>query len=172
MKVSFKKLWPLSVTRSLSVFAAALACATPKSWAQTSNAPGSLRWSVPLGSEGLGSDRSFSSPAIGADGSIYIGTGNELTGITNNQVYSISPRGTTNWIFTAVGGGFRSSPALGHDGTVYVGCCDGTFYALDSGGGLKWSVPLGGAIFSSPALAADGSIYVTAISNYYNCLFS
>src|SRR4051812_27622481 len=130
MKKSVKKLSQLSAARSLGVLAAVLACAIPKGWAQTSNAPGSLRWSVPLGSESLDSDVSFSSPAIGADGTIYIGTGNELTGATNNHLYSISPRGTTNWIFTADGAGFRSSPALGPDGTVYIGSCDGIVYAF------------------------------------------
>src|SRR6266581_348023 len=52
---------------------------------------GTLRWKVELGSEAR------SSPAIGPDGTIYIGSYDLDT--TRRALYSISPQGTTNWTF-------------------------------------------------------------------------
>jgi outer membrane protein assembly factor BamB len=56
-----------------------------------------------------------------------------------------------------------SSPAVGADGTIYVGSTDGTFYAINSDGSLKWNYPTGiwNNIHSSPAVGANGTIYVS-----------
>ena len=69
----------------------------------------------------------YSSPAIGADGTVYVGS-------SDNKLYAISPpaSGTTGvlkWSFTA-GNDVSSSPAIGADGTVYVGSYDGRLYAI------------------------------------------
>jgi len=53
-----------------------------------------------------------SSPAIGADGTIYIGS-------RDTNVYAINPDGSKKWEF-ATGGDVKSSPAIGADGTIYV----------------------------------------------------
>src|SRR5229473_2722430 len=76
---------------------------------------GTLRWKVELGREAR------SSPAIGPDGTIYIGSYDLDT--TRRALHSISPEGMTNWIFLP-GGAIISSPSIGPDGTIYLGSTD------------------------------------------------
>ena len=57
-----------------------------------------------------------SSPAIGSDEIIYIGT-------KNNYLYAINPDGSRKWRFKT-GDFVTSSPAIGSDGTIYVGSGD------------------------------------------------
>jgi outer membrane protein assembly factor BamB len=122
-------------------------------------------WTVELGMA------PYSSPALGPDGSIYIGTGGEGTVPQSRRLYSVSPQGTTNWIFTT-GGPVRASPTIGNDGTIYVGSADGRLYSVSASGGTNWAVKLGGQVLSSPALGVDGTIYVGTISNFFNALYS
>jgi outer membrane protein assembly factor BamB len=96
-----------------------------------------------------------SSPAIGSDGTVYVGT------VYKNKVYAINPDGTKKWEYNA-GLYVWSSPAIGSDGTVYVLSMDGKVYALDGkGGAKKWEFNTGaeGGI-SSPSIGADGTVYV------------
>lgn len=65
-----------------------------------------------------------SSPAIGADGTVYVGS-------TDDYLYAIDPMdGTKKWSF-ATGAAIYSSPAIGADGTIYVGSDDYLLYAID-----------------------------------------
>ena len=64
----------------------------------------------------------FSSPAIGSDGTVYVGS-------SDNKLYAINGKsGVKLWEFKTegleTGGGVYSSPAIGPDGTVYVGSKD------------------------------------------------
>lgn len=93
-----------------------------------------------------------SSPAIGTDGRIYIGS-------SDTKVYAFDPEGTLNWTFTT-SGEVHSSPAIGTDGTVYVGSNDYKVYAINSDGSERWNYTTGGAVRSSPAIGADGTVYV------------
>ena len=64
-----------------------------------------------------------SSPAIGSDGTVYVGS-------YDNKLYAINPKsGVKLWEFKT---GFYvySSPAIGSDGTVYVGSYDKKVYAI------------------------------------------
>jgi len=63
-----------------------------------------------------------SSPAVGADGTIYVGS-------RDYNLYALNPDGTQKWKF-ATNGEVWSSPAVGADGTMYVGSADGNVYAL------------------------------------------
>jgi outer membrane protein assembly factor BamB len=126
------------------------------------------KWSVPLGglyAPGGGAYPASSSPAIGADGTIYVGSGDK-------NLYAISPSGTVVWTF-ATNGFVFSSPAIGRDGTIYVGSADGHLYAVSPSGHRVWSfaVPNAGnylgAIDSSPAIAGDGTIYFESGGNAY-----
>jgi len=54
------------------------------------------------------------SQAIGADGTIYVGS-------TGGKFYAINPNGTQKWAFDI--NSECSSPAIGTDGTIYVGYC-------------------------------------------------
>ena len=94
-----------------------------------------------------------SSPAIGSDGTIYIGSG-------DGNLYAINPDGTEKWSFETEGH-IESSPAIGSDGTIYVGSYwSGRLYAINSDGTEKWSFETEDRISSSPAIGSDGTIYV------------
>src|ERR1035437_8170632 len=94
---------------------------------------------------------SDSAPAVGPDGTIYLGT---WTG----KLWAIKPDGSRGWGFLA-GNEIKSAPAVALDGKVYFGSRDGKFYALQSNGKKRWEFPTGGWVDSSPALAHDATIY-------------
>ncbi len=95
-----------------------------------------------------------SSPAIGADGTIYVGT--------TVGVYAVDPNGTIRW-FHATKGYVESTPAIASSGAIYVGTTTGkTFYKLNgSTGGEIWKVAGTAAFATSPAIGADGVVYVS-----------
>lgn len=97
---------------------------------------------------------SYSSAAIGADGTIYLGS-------HDNNLYAINPDGTVKegWPFMT-GDKVESSPAIGSDGTIYVGSKDNKLYAIDPNGTKKWEFPTEGHVDSSPSIGKDGTIYV------------
>jgi outer membrane protein assembly factor BamB len=109
-------------------------------------APGTLKWAFTAG------DRVESAPAIGADGTVYVGS-------NDHNVYAVHPDGTLKWSFTT-GDMVWASPAIGSDGTIYVGSLDYTLYAIHPDGSLKWSYLTGYPITRSAAIATDGTIYV------------
>jgi outer membrane protein assembly factor BamB/Leucine-rich repeat (LRR) protein len=99
-----------------------------------------------------------SSPAIGSDGTVYVGSG-------DNYLYAVKSDGTLKWKFQTeniVG----SSPAIGSDGTVYVGSEGNYLYAIKSDGTLKWKFHTGVQVRSSPAIGSDGTVYVGSFDNY------
>lgn len=96
-----------------------------------------------------------SSPAIGADGTVYVGA-------NDWKVYALSGQtGRKLWEFKT-GSGVDSSPAIGADGTVYVGSGDNKVYALNGQTGDKlWDFQTAGwGVHSSPAIGANGTVYV------------
>jgi len=129
-----------------------------------------------------------SSPAIGTDGTIYVGSGNKLIALNPDNtvkwsyvigiacsspaigsdgtifvggyrtLHALNPDNTLKWSY-ATGGIIWSSPAVGA-GTVYVGSSDGKLYAFFENGTLLWTYATGGEVLSSPAIGADGTIYV------------
>jgi len=121
------------------------------------------------------------SPAIAADGTIYVPLENVNTedgssGI-RGQLAAISASGEVQWAFNAPDLSYGSSPpVIGADGTVYVilGESDeGYLYALTPTGQLKWSLRdhlICAPSFASnttmaPAVGADGTIYVGTCAN-------
>ena len=101
----------------------------------------------------------YSSPAIGADGTVYMGS-------DDFKVYALNgATGVLKWSYTT-GGPVTSTPAIGADGTVYVGSWDGKVYALNGAtGAKKWSYTTGGFVTSSPAIGADGTVFVGSDDN-------
>ena len=100
-----------------------------------------------------------SSPAIGADGTIYFGGGDaKLHALIDQGNRAVERAG---FPFT-VGGPIESSPAIAPDGTIYFGSNDKNIYAVTSDGALKPGFPVAtaGEVISSPAIGADGTIYV------------
>jgi outer membrane protein assembly factor BamB len=110
---------------------------------------GNKYWEFQTGARGV-----FSSPAIGSDGTVYVGS-------DDANVYALNgATGAKKWKFQT-GGYVYSSPAIGSDGTVYVGSDDNKVYALNGAtGAKKWEFLTGGLFGSSPAIGFDGTVYV------------
>ncbi|HVU32764.1 MAG TPA: PQQ-binding-like beta-propeller repeat protein [Opitutaceae bacterium] len=138
-------------------------------------ADGAWRWTYSFGNTSS-SAIVESSPAMGADGTLYVGVDYGTTPETG-AVVAIIPNGTADtkwWVNTP--GAIEASPTVGPDGTVYVGSIDGRFYAFDpTTGSAKWTFDTNTAtikdagsglalptyIHSSAAVSADGkTIYV------------
>ncbi|MEI9863359.1 MAG: PQQ-binding-like beta-propeller repeat protein [Limisphaerales bacterium] len=92
-----------------------------------------------------------SSPAIGANGTIYQAT-------FDGKLLAVTREGEIQWTFK-MGHEIKSSPAIADDGTIYFGARDRKFYAVTSEGKLKWTFPAGAWIDASPAIGADGTVY-------------
>lgn len=110
----------------------------------------SRRWSKYLG-------QSISSPAIDADGTIYVGAGDDLC--------ALSPvDGAVKWRVTLYGW-IPSTPTIGLDGRVYVTDANNTFqpgnlYAVNKADGtVIWTKESYGDKSSVPTLGPDGTLY-------------
>ena len=91
-----------------------------------------------------------STPAVGDDGSIYLGAGGYL--------YKIAPDGTLLWRFPLTIE-WISAPAIGSSGTVYVPS-DHYLYAIDQDGTFDWMFDtVSDGLPSNPAIGNDGTIY-------------
>ncbi|MGH7945073.1 MAG: PQQ-binding-like beta-propeller repeat protein [Opitutaceae bacterium] len=123
-------------------------------------ADGSPRWPGPFTTGGP----ILSSPAVGADGAVYIGS-------QDKYLYAINANGTLRWRFLT-GDWVDSSPAIAPDGTIYFGSWDGKIYALNPNGTKKWeySAGIGNYVYSSPALGADGTVYIGAGDGNFHAL--
>ncbi len=92
-----------------------------------------------------------SSPVIGADGTIYVGS-------HDAKLHAINPDGSGKWTYTT-GDMIWGGAAIGEDGTIYIGSYDDYLYAINPDGTLKWRYGTGSNISCSPALGEDGTIY-------------
>ena len=101
-------------------------------------------------------DGVYSSPAVGADGTVYVGS-------SDGKLYALN--GKTGAKIWEVKTGLRTdSPAIGVDGTVYIPfpfAVESKLYALDGKtGAKKWEFETGGSMISSPVIGADGTLYI------------
>jgi hypothetical protein len=103
---------------------------------------GTLNWFYSTGS-------TVSTPAIGADGTVYVGTDNSLV--------ALNPNGTLKSNLTT-NGRPTSPPAFGPDGTIWVATGSG-LVALHPNGTLKSNLTTWGGPTSPPAIGADGTIH-------------
>ena len=106
----------------ISTFAAAVICCSALGQELK---PGDVIWEFETG------DVVGSSPAIGSDGTIYVGS-------WDNNLYAINPDGSKKWAFETSGNVY-SSPAIGSDGTIYVGSDDNNLHAINPDGSKKWA---------------------------------
>ena len=97
----------------------------------------------------------YSSPAIDANGTIFLPFGN---------LKAISSDGIELWESEADGG--HSSVAIGADGTIYNGASDTYLYATNPDGTLKWKFKTGDEIWGSPVIGLDGVIYIYSHDGY------
>ncbi|MFC1476116.1 PQQ-binding-like beta-propeller repeat protein [Candidatus Zixiibacteriota bacterium] len=100
----------------------------------------------------------LSSPALAADGMIYVGS-------PSFYFYAVNPDGSIAWkhqTFWCI----ISTPAIGDDGIVYIGSKDHHLYAFDPElQQMKWRTPTGTfydghLVDASPAIGPYGTIYV------------
>ena len=113
------------------------------------NADGTRRWSFVMG------DGTESSPAIGPDGMVYIGS-------YDGNLYAIRDMGddyVLEWTFPT-GGAIDASPTVDGNGTIYIGSRDSTFYALNPDGTIRWSYKTDGGFEGSATIDENGILYV------------
>jgi outer membrane protein assembly factor BamB len=121
-------------------------------------ATGTKRWEIRAGGD------VDSAPAVGADGTIYVGS-------DDKKLYAIAPGGGLRWA-VITGGAIRSSPAIGGDGTVYVGSGDGNLYAVRPGGVVAWTFRAADRILGSPVIDAAGTVLVGSQDDRLYALFA
>ncbi len=109
-------------------------------------------------------------PAIGNDGTIYLGS-------ENHNLYAINPNGAVKWVYHAKGP-INFPPAIGKDGTIYVyynkikyqhenypwpgysiHSISSILDAVRPNGTKKWRYQIRGSIGSSPIIGKNGTIY-------------
>src|SRR3989338_4642613 len=125
----------------------------------TSHVDGTVKWTFETGA-GI-----ESSPAIGSDGTIYVGS-------HDSKLYAINPDGTEKWRFDAgdpiyderhdIWKGISSSPAIASDGTIYITSFSNFLFAINPDGTEKWmfSIKVSSDTWTSPAIGPDGTIYI------------
>jgi outer membrane protein assembly factor BamB len=142
---------------------------TISNWSEPSDIemflPGKLKWIYrEAGAE-------LTNPAIGSDGTIYIGGFGE----SPQYFYALNPDGTLKWKYGFENNEYTSCghPIIGSDGTIYLVAgyydLDSYIYALNSDGTLKWKYKTSGSI-PQPALCSDGTIIFR--SNNDHCVYA
>jgi len=113
---------------------------------------GTLKWVAELDNSG-----DAYQPALGADGTIYIGT--------SKHFYALNQNGTKKWMLP-VTAPFPSDPIIGLDGTIYVETT-ATLYAINPNGTIKWHCAISP---SRNVLSVDyaGNIYFINHSYLYS----
>ena len=109
----------------------------------------------------------WSSPTVGEDGTIYIGSAR-----SNNDfkagLYAINPDGTLKWIHEE-GTGVTTPPSIAEDGTIYIGAATpnqdksikdtGKIIALSPKGEVKWEFEVKLWVEGASTVGSDGTIY-------------
>jgi len=116
-----------------------------------------------------------SSPSIGHNGTIYVGSGGYRHNVGDSSLYALNPDGTLKWKFGATtdafngrGIGIFSSPAINDNGTIYFGSLGGKLYSIDDSityAKENWFVNFSfWPVYGSPAVAPNGNIYVGGLN--------
>lgn len=100
------------------------------------------------------------SPAVGPDGTIYVGS-------FSFYLNAIDPvAGSLKWRYQT-SRSIQSSPSVGNDGTVYIGSNDGNVYALNPDASEKWIFRTGGPVQSTAVIDAEGVVYIGSNDNSF-----
>jgi len=125
----------------------------------TRHIDGTIKWRFKTG------DGIESSPSIGVDGTVYIGS-------HDGYFYAINPDGTEKWRFFAgppnyderwdVSKSMMASPAIASNGTIYIYSSANYLFAINPDGTEKWRfyVKWSNDFWSSPVIGHDGTIYI------------
>lgn len=103
------------------------------------------------------------SPAVGLDGSMYIGD-------DFGYLYAYGSNLSRRWKKDLGLVRVTSSPALGVDGTIYVHTDDGYLQSYLPDGTLKWRATVPGESYSSPSIGSGGTIYIGSEDQYLYAL--
>ncbi len=136
------------------------------------NTDGSEKWKISL------NKMVQSTPAIGKDGRIYVGTDDDYYG--DSEFYCIDPNVADKkvvWTFNTVGH-ILASPVIDKDGNIYFGTAGyddntgynkdlGYFYSLTPAGELRWRYDMNKKrVFSTAAIGSSGTIYIGCDDGY------
>jgi outer membrane protein assembly factor BamB len=124
-----------------------------------------LRWSFAT----EGGPIYYSSPALGADGTVYVGSGGYGQRAPTCGLFALTPDGRLKWKYYGSDMEAAGTPAVGADGTIYFQDRVSRLFAVRPDGTLRWSYPLNWTHMIGapcPAIAADGTIYVGAAHVY------
>jgi outer membrane protein assembly factor BamB len=121
------------------------------------SADGTLKWSFDL------AYGTRASTAIGPDGTIYVGAGDQSTDWWG-RLHAINPDGTLKWTYTTRYG-IAAPPTVDSDGTIYIENWV-YLYALNPDGSLKWAFRTGGGSGSCPAIGSDGTVYMGSSNDW------
>ena len=75
----------------------------------------------------------------------------DAVAVPSATTFELELRSRLAWRFSTLGD-IWAPPAFGLDGSVYFGSADGTLYAVDTNGSLRWSYDTGNEIRLSPAV--------------------
>jgi large repetitive protein len=108
-------------------------------------------------------------PAIGRDGTIYVGMTIGLDPGIEGAMLALNPDGTLKW--EVHHGRFPTAPAIGGNGTIYFGSGSGTpssLFALNPDGTLKWQYDdAGGAYVRTPPAIGRGHVYAGSANGFF-----
>ncbi|MGE5396827.1 MAG: CARDB domain-containing protein [Chitinophagales bacterium] len=118
---------------------------------------GNKKWEHSF-SSGITPDQGTGHPAIGPDGTVYVGLQKENEW-TLCILSAINPDGSEKWQYQSAGAKINGAPAVAPDGTIYFGGARNNSFclvALDPNGTPKWSVP---GTWSCPVIGKNGTIF-------------
>jgi outer membrane protein assembly factor BamB len=115
-----------------------------------------VNWTFPMSGRGV-----VSTPAIGVDGTIYVGGQGSASG-GGAAFYAIKPDNSgTKWVYPT-GKFFRGSPLIDGAGRVYTtsGRDVLAFDSTNASNPFLWRVTTRRNLYSSPVLGADGTLWI------------
>ncbi len=115
-----------------------------------------LLWTADLG------HRIQSSPALGPDGTVCIGT-------DDGFIHALKPDGTIAWTSRSEAA-VVSTPTVDDKGNIYFGSMDKLFYAVNPDGRGKWFTSLRAEIASSAAITEEDDIIIATTQGFVICL--
>ncbi len=111
------------------------------------NPDGSEKWQYETG------DIIRSAPAIGSDGTIYVGS-------YDDNLHAFTPDGTPLFQFDLEGNAKYAGAVTGENGVIYIGSQSDNLFAINTDGSERWRFSTGGDVNGTPAIGSDGSVYV------------
>jgi len=117
---------------------------------------GDVKWSI---SNSTINGEIIAPPALAKD--LYVVT-------REGKLISIDiKKGKVNWQ-KSIGSDLYSPPSISKD-AIYIASSDGTLYAFDASGNIKWKLSLDGHVCASPAIDSKGNLYIgTSKGKFYS----